>query len=534
MQNTDWIILDTETTGFARPIFVVELAAQRMRGWEADGPPFRRMLNHGTTIPPQASRVHGYTREILERDGDAPLAVYQDFADYIGERPVTAYNLRYDWDDVLLPEWKRLSVLPAGTRGLCMMRLAQHLLDPVPAENCKLQTLRQYYNLPARGAHTALGDVETVIDLAQRVLRPLAEARGLTSWADLLAFAESEWFPARIAFGKFKGRLFFEARHDVDLLSWLEWLAASSNPRSAAMGRWYLAQLAASSDTVMAEAEISVAETSSETGLIIFTHPDVERFKALIENARNRLADLQAAYTAEQHSVRFIQAQLFGRLRPLFQARDLLQLRLSNRRKYLETLLSAGEDEAASVNREYEQAKSETDAEYERAAAQSREQGPLSLDDEAELKMLSRKLTSLYHPDRFMNDDIRQAAYAKLMAEINCAREAGNIARLREIANDPEGFMARQGWGFVAFDDNDSVDQLKHLYETLEGEIISILESIEALHGSNDFELYQLVSAQPEFLEQLVNEQSQEIEAENAALTAELARLEDEITELQT
>lgn len=146
--------------------------------------------------------------------------------------------------------------------------------------------------------------------------------------------------------------------------------------------------------------------------------------------------------------------------------------------------------------------------------------GPLSPDDAVELKMLSRKLASLYHPDRFMNDDSRQAAYPKQMAEINCAREAGDIARLREIANDPEGFMARQGWGFVAFDDNDSVDQLKHLYETLEGEIISILESIEALHGSNDFELYQLVSAQPEFLEQLVSEQSQEIEAENAALTA--------------
>jgi len=26
--------------------------------------------------------------------------------------------------------------------------LAQRLLDPVPAGNCKLQTLRQYYRLP--------------------------------------------------------------------------------------------------------------------------------------------------------------------------------------------------------------------------------------------------------------------------------------------------------------------------------------------------------------------------------------------------
>ena len=46
-------------------------------------------------------------------------------------------------------------------RGVLCDALAQRLMDPVPAGNCKLQTLRQYYRLPERGAHTALGDVET-------------------------------------------------------------------------------------------------------------------------------------------------------------------------------------------------------------------------------------------------------------------------------------------------------------------------------------------------------------------------------------
>ena len=43
--KTPWILLDTETTGLAAPIFVVELAAQRMRGWSAEGEPFRKLLN---------------------------------------------------------------------------------------------------------------------------------------------------------------------------------------------------------------------------------------------------------------------------------------------------------------------------------------------------------------------------------------------------------------------------------------------------------------------------------------------------------
>ena len=115
MKNTEWVILDTETTGFSAPIFVVELAAQKMKGWEPDGLPFRYLLNHGTDIPPEAARVHGYAREILERDGDPPEEVYAAFARYVGNRPLVAYNLPYDLDKVLLPEWERLGIPPIGT-----------------------------------------------------------------------------------------------------------------------------------------------------------------------------------------------------------------------------------------------------------------------------------------------------------------------------------------------------------------------------------------------------------------------------------
>ena len=86
----------------------------------------------------------------------------------------------------------------------------------MPAGNCKLQTLRQYYRLPESGAHTALGDVLTVIDLMQQVPRPLAEKRGLDTWEALKEFAGDEWYPSRLAFGKFKGRLYQEAKQDAN------------------------------------------------------------------------------------------------------------------------------------------------------------------------------------------------------------------------------------------------------------------------------------------------------------------------------
>jgi len=138
MKTQQWLLLDTETTGLYAPIFVVELAGQRMHGWQPDGEPFRKLLNQNQDMPAEASRVHGYTREILERDGEAALEVYRAFGEYAGNLPLVSFNLEYDLDEVLKPEWKRLRVAPIGQRGFCAMRLAQRLLDPVPAGNCKL------------------------------------------------------------------------------------------------------------------------------------------------------------------------------------------------------------------------------------------------------------------------------------------------------------------------------------------------------------------------------------------------------------
>jgi DNA polymerase III epsilon subunit-like protein len=113
VDNIAWILFDTETTGLSAPIFVVELAAQQMRGWSAESEPFRRLLNQNQEIPAEASRVHGYTREILERDGEPAQQVYREFAAYAGTLPLVSFNLEYDLDEVLQPEWRRLRITPA-------------------------------------------------------------------------------------------------------------------------------------------------------------------------------------------------------------------------------------------------------------------------------------------------------------------------------------------------------------------------------------------------------------------------------------
>jgi DNA polymerase-3 subunit epsilon len=540
MNKTPWLLIDTETTGLSAPIFVVELAAQRMRGWSAEGEPFRKLLNQNQEISAEASRVHGYTREILERDGEPAQQVYREFAAYTGNLPLVSYNLEYDLDEVLQREWRRLRIAPVGQRGFCALRLAQRLLDPVPAGNCKLQTLRQYYRLPERGAHTALGDVQTVADLFANVLRPVAEHRGLDSWEKLAAFAAEEWYPSRIAFGKHKGRLIQEARKDAELRRWLDWLAGSSNARNAKMGRWYLRQLEKdlpADATVFATAGIDgkrrkVSFKAGQAALVIYVNPELEELRQLVSGARARLAELEVDYAREKSRVDAMQAALFRRLREHYQKRDRLRLILDYRKKYLDSLVRGGEEEAKQAEKNFEKARTQTDRDYEETAAAVAEKKELTAEEEAELNRLWRKLVKLYHPDRFANEPDKLATYEKLTAAINRAKEAGDIKTLREIAEDPAGFILRQGWTGLDFSDEVELAELRRLHESLQLEIIAVIESLEQLKESAEYELCGIVEQRPGVLDELASERTKLLEQESAELQQQAETLANEIKEL--
>jgi hypothetical protein len=89
-----------------------------------------------------------------------------------------------------------------------------------------------------------------------------------------------------------------------------------------------------------------------------------------------------------------IQARLFERLRPLYQRRDQLQLRIDYRRRYLDLLLIEGEDAAEAATADYAQARADTEREYQDAAAEAGQQRELSEDEARELKTLFRQLVS--------------------------------------------------------------------------------------------------------------------------------------------
>ena len=538
MKDTSWILVDTETTGIRPPIFVVEIGAQRMRGWEPEGPSFQRLLNQNRDIPPEVARVHGYTKEILERDGEPAETVYEAFADYVGELPLVSYNLRYDLDQVLLPEWKRLGISQIGVRGFCALRLAQRLLDPVPAGNCKLQTLRQYYRLPQRGAHTALGDVETVVDLLGQVLRPLAEWRGLDSWQSVCDFTTQDWYPTRIAFGAFKDRLFWDAETDAALHDWLVRLSQSTNRRNAAIGGWYLSQLAEGKrpDTVFRPAEASApngdVDGAPSVGLVIYTDPAIEELKQLIAATRTRLAEVEAAYMTARARTEFVTSRLYTLLRARYRHRDRLKQLVEYRRRYIEILLQDGEEEADNVADAHGAAQASLDTDYEALDRDAESRIEPTLEQEQEIKTLWLKLVKMYHPDHYADEPEKQARYNQLIQAINQAKDKGDVSVLQEIADDPEGFVRRQGWGMLALDDDDDPDRLRHLYEGLQAQIITLLDRLTDLQESSAFNIYRRVGAEPDLLDEIATQQGSLLDTEIATLEAEARQLAAEIEEL--
>ena len=404
----------------------------------------------------------------------------------------------------------------------------------MPAGNCKLQTLR--LRLPERGAHTAMSDVCTVTDLFAKVLRPIAEQRGLATWEQLTAYAAGEWYPSRIAFGKHQGKSIAEACNDAEMRGWLDGLARSSNARNARMGRWYLRHIEEAEEPSLFVAwecaRDPAAGAVAGKDLVLYVNPELQRLRALVDAARARLAELEAGFTVEKAKVEAMKARLFARLREHFQRRDRLRLVISYRRKFLESLVRQGEEEAGKIELEYRQASAQNEQEYAETAAELAEKKELSAEEAAEVSKLWRKLVKLFHPDRFAHEPEKQETYHQLTAAINHAKDHGDLATLRRIAEDPHGFILRHGWAALDFSEDREIAQLRRLWESIELEIVRVLEAINQLKESPDYELHRLTTQTPAFFDETVQRHIEGLAKEVAVLESQADELAKEIEEL--
>ncbi|MEO5959088.1 MAG: exonuclease, partial [Opitutaceae bacterium] len=225
-------------------------------------------------------------------------------------------------------------------------------------------------------------------------------------------------------------------------------------------------------------------------------------------------------------------AVLFRQLREHYQKRDRLRLIVDYRQRFLDSLVRGGEEDAKQAEAQYGQARAQADRDYEETAAAVAEKKQLTAGETAELSRLWKQLVKLYHPDRFANQPDKLETYHKLTAAINRAKDSGDIKTLKEIADDPHGFILRQGWGPLDFSDEAEIGQLRRLNETLQLEIIEVLEALNRLKESADYELCRLSDQQPAMLDELAAERRKLLEQESAELEKRAVKLAEEIAEL--
>lgn len=187
MKDEEWLAVDTETNGLYPPIHVVEIAAQRMHGWSPVGEPFRELLNHDVPIDPAAEAVHGYSREYLRKHGIDPVRAHENFHAYAKDYPIVAYNLSFDWDRVLFPEYDRLHLPASGSKGFCALTLARRTIPE--AENYKLETLKLLFSINTGVSHRGRNDVATLVELLTQIVQPRLTSAGIIGFDAVKAFS---------------------------------------------------------------------------------------------------------------------------------------------------------------------------------------------------------------------------------------------------------------------------------------------------------------------------------------------------------
>jgi DNA polymerase III epsilon subunit-like protein len=182
-----WVLFKAEASGMKRPLYAVEIAAQRMRGYAPEGTRFRVLLNHGVPMGPEAQALHGYTEEYLREHGQEPSLAHSLFREYVGSCPVVSYNLPMNWDRLLVPECQRLGILLPGVRGFCALTLARRVLPD--ASSFSLSALNKRYRLVEGDLRGAVPDVEAVVRMFEHWFGPRLTAAGVLGFQAVAEFS---------------------------------------------------------------------------------------------------------------------------------------------------------------------------------------------------------------------------------------------------------------------------------------------------------------------------------------------------------
>lgn len=189
----DFVLLDTETDGLQKPIHILELAGIIIRNGRPTGEKFQMFLNHKIYISQEATAIHGYTREFLNRNGHNPRDVHHEFEKFRQGLPLCAHNLAFDYNRCLDPERQRL--MPRGTqipqRGFCTVMLLRRCFPHISSFNLQsLARILEIKLLPGEKDHCAATDTRITGEIWSQEIFPILHETGIQNFSQLLEISQ--------------------------------------------------------------------------------------------------------------------------------------------------------------------------------------------------------------------------------------------------------------------------------------------------------------------------------------------------------
>lgn len=166
MNNTDWVLIDVETSGETAGNRVIELGLVEMRGWKPVGRGKSWLINHDCEISWSAQKIHGISSEMLNESGMSPVKAYREFMRFLDGRPYGAHNLSFE-NRCLSADFSHYGIKRLPKPAICTLRMARMFLGSGGNSLGSLAERYEFRNLPG---HRALADARATAELSHRVL----------------------------------------------------------------------------------------------------------------------------------------------------------------------------------------------------------------------------------------------------------------------------------------------------------------------------------------------------------------------------
>lgn len=177
----DAVVLDTETTGLdSRTAWIVEIALLPLTGGRLDDSgSARHLVRPPTSIPPEATRIHGIDDAAV---AGAPMfaEVWPALASRLAGKVVVGHSIGYDLA-LLKRECERAGLAWQAPRALDVRLLAEAAAPELP--DYALESLAAWLDAEPGARHSALGDALTAGRIFLRLL-PRLRARGIRTLAE--------------------------------------------------------------------------------------------------------------------------------------------------------------------------------------------------------------------------------------------------------------------------------------------------------------------------------------------------------------